>query len=134
MTLEKLEACPKCGNKFGQAEYDSQCCNAENCGYTRFNYYQALPDSCPETENGLRPCPFCGGKAYYIESVNGSNMAYVGCAVCGFDIKAAVFDGKLSKDIKFLWNTRWPAVSGTWASQRLADLIEIRNSDSDSDN
>jgi hypothetical protein len=57
----------------------------------------------------LLPCPFCGGKAYYTESVNGSNMAYVGCTVCGISAKAARTGFNLSewtRDLKLVWNTR----------------------------
>lgn len=62
----------------------------------------------------LLPCPFCpdGGKPYFTKTVNGTNMAYVGCGQCGVKLKAQVQfltsreDWRLSKDIVGIWNTR----------------------------
>lgn len=44
-----------------------------------------LTYSRPEMDDmnyGLLGCPFCGGKAYATRAVNGTQMFYVGCAVC----------------------------------------------------
>ena len=59
-------------------------------------------------ENGMLPCPFCGGEAYKTESVNGSNMVYVGCSPCGIAFKAQkdCTNGILTKDIVAAWNQR----------------------------
>jgi hypothetical protein len=61
-----------------------------------------------EDENGMLPCPFCGGEAYKTESVNGSNMVYVGCSPCGIAFKAQkdCTNGILTKDIVAAWNQR----------------------------
>ncbi len=58
----------------------------------------------------LKKCPFCGGPAYYTESVNGSLIVTVGCDRCGVHVKA-VKDGygenpRISKDIVAVWNSR----------------------------
>lgn len=66
------------------------------------------------TEPALEPCPLCpdGGKPYFTKTVNGTNMAYVGCGQCGVQLKAQVQfltsreDWTLSKDIIAIWNTR----------------------------
>lgn len=75
------------------------------------------PATQPVEAPELKPCPFCpdGGKPYFTKSVNGTNMAYVGCAQCGLQLKAQVQfltsreDWRLSKDIVSIWNTRTPA-------------------------
>ena len=74
----------------------------------------------------LKPCPFCpdGGKPYYVESVNGSQMAYVGCSVCGISMKAALVSAaptvfKWSKDLVSLWNSRNEA-----ENKRLREALE----------
>ena len=58
----------------------------------------------------LLPCPFCGGQAYYTQSVNGSQMHYIGCSSCGIAFKAQETGGpgfvKLTKDIVAAWNKR----------------------------
>jgi transcription elongation factor Elf1 len=62
----------------------------------------------PTQAEVLKSCPFCGGKAYKTESVNGSNMVYVGCGPCGVHFKAQKdgTNGVLSKDVVAYWNTR----------------------------
>ncbi len=58
----------------------------------------------------LKPCPFCGGQAYYSVAVNGSMMVTVGCGPC--DVSIATYrdgydpDAKLDKDIVAVWNMR----------------------------
>ena len=60
----------------------------------------------------LKPCPFCGGQAYYTRSVNGSQMHYVGCSTCGFEFKAQEVHHAdtsldcLTRDIVAAWNQR----------------------------
>lgn len=70
-----------------------------------------LTYSRPEMDDmnyGLLGCPFCGGKAYATRAVNGTQMFYVGCAVCGVELKAAWYrdQDKPTKDLVALWNTR----------------------------
>jgi hypothetical protein len=68
------------------------------------------PAQIPGTDDVLLPCPFCGGPAYYTESVNGSRMVYVGCSVCGIAHKAEKVyrpgGDYLTKDVKAAWNKR----------------------------
>lgn len=57
----------------------------------------------------LKPCPFCGGPAYYTKSVNGSNMVYAGCGVCGIRFEAQkIYTGhdEVTMDVKAAWNRR----------------------------
>ncbi len=58
----------------------------------------------------MKPCPFCGGPAYYTESVNGSRMAYCGCQQCGIAYKAQKVNGPqgmyLTMDVISAWNKR----------------------------
>lgn len=60
----------------------------------------------------LLPCPFCGGRAYEIRSVNGSRTRWVGCGSCGVGFKDAfVTAGNpalfcWSAEIIESWNTR----------------------------
>lgn len=54
------------------------------------------------------PCPFCGGQPYAHRTVNGTDMAHVGCGVCGIEFKAAHFrgDDAPTRDIIAAWNQR----------------------------
>lgn len=69
----------------------------------------------------LRECPFCpdGGAPYFTKTVNGTNMAYVGCSKCGVELKAQVQfltnreDWTLSKDIIGIWKARALHRAGT---------------------
>lgn len=61
----------------------------------------------------LLPCPFCGREPYRTESVNGSEMLYIGCSTCGVAIKAKKihYPGRTewSRDIAAVWNSRGTA-------------------------
>jgi hypothetical protein len=56
----------------------------------------------------LLPCPFCGGEAWSVRSVNGTAEFRVGCSPCGIAIKAAWYRGEPAptKDIVAVWNRR----------------------------
>lgn len=60
----------------------------------------------------LRPCPFCGGRAYYVRSVNDRDMHHIGCGPCGIVIKASEVHcpnpeaSYITKDIVAVWNRR----------------------------
>ena len=62
------------------------------------------------TPQELKPCPFCGGAAYFTASVNGSNMIYAGCSPCGIAVKAQLIyepsGWKPTKDVCAIWNQR----------------------------
>jgi len=63
-----------------------------------------------ETKRELACCPFCGDEPYFTESVNGSQMNYLGCVKCEISLKAARTDyaigSPMTRDIVFDWNKR----------------------------
>jgi len=69
-----------------------------------------LQNYASEQEAKLLPCPFCGSKAYYVRSVNGSNMHRCGCHACGVYFKSPEVyhpgGDYLTKDIVSAWNQR----------------------------
>lgn len=60
----------------------------------------------------LKPCPFCGGDAYFSKAVNGSRRNAVGCPICDiwFETKRNDYrlDSTMERDIVVAWNLRQP--------------------------
>lgn len=59
----------------------------------------------------LKPCPFCGGKAFYMEDCSDDFMGWIQCEDCEADGPCpAPYKNNRDQAMK-LWNTRKPPVA-----------------------
>lgn len=80
------------------------CSSKKGCVNCQFNKVDAIPYACAyawaelEYKEELLPCPFCGGEAKLISSVE----SWVECSFCGINTKCCACDsGAIEK-----WNRR----------------------------
>lgn len=78
----------------------------------------------------LKECPFCGGKAYYTETVNGTEMVRVGCATCGVSMKAfKPRNEPPSKDIVAAWNQRYQLHEDSNSEKIIDGVLSFKHQD-----
>ena len=58
----------------------------------------------------LNPCPFCGSKDLFIDSISNGKYCWIKCNNCTAEIK----EPKLLGDAIKAWNTRYNRISGKW--------------------
>lgn len=58
-------------------------------------------------ENELKPCPFCGGVAEYLDGIELFGEVYIECKVCGVLMRHEITDDTIAKDEAYKkWNRR----------------------------
>ncbi len=130
--LSERERCARIADA-EQITYDVERYNEMN-GYNASRQIAAAIRLGPKASVGqseLQPCPLCRGPAYYTETVNGTSMAYVGCAACGISMKAALTPGpgphqtQWSRDIRAVWNTRVASAQLSVTREIAMELVAV---------
>ncbi|EMK0352801.1 Lar family restriction alleviation protein [Citrobacter amalonaticus] len=94
----------------------------ENCVIERLFTAPPAPASVPD-ENGLLPCPCCGGKSEF--DYDDDNLNWISCNVCGISTDTAYHTDVDAKDkLREVWNRRAAMLQGVEQQNQQQNIPE----------